>query len=938
MRAPCIVVAVLALPISLPPMAAAADDPTTPTEGERLLEAARADLNGGRVADAVATLERVLKAAPKLWAADCTSQADLLFALAYAYAKQERFEKAEDHYRGALRVAEKAYGPDHLTTTAIRRRLALTVREAGKDTEAEPLLEAARKALVKAGREDDEDTAEVQDALAWVLVGRKDFAAAEALARRAIQGRVKRYEAGGETRWPETRPPLAASMYLLGVIARDARQRVEADAHFMNALGFSTGLGDDSLYAAVMRAWASNDLQMGAIGTAEERYMKALGLIEAKRGKDHIAVADCLDDLAAFYVEIQKFDEVAPLARRALAIRTAKFGPDHPAVAKSLHTLAVFHAQKKEFDKAEPLHLQALAIRRASLGDDHADTVRSLHDLAETAFRLGKWDDALKYRDQARRAFRTYAAGRLGFMSAAQRGRYLRDTDARDFDLALAHALARKDQPGVAARSAEWALNRKGLGHELAATDVRLARQASTMERFDALRDLKDVREQLARMAVRNFNPDYQLGDKMDLDALLNRERQCIGRLRELTGSAGGDTTWVDVPAVQLRLGRDAAFIDLEDVNQSVVAWVVTGDAEPRLVDLGDRILAAVAEVRRQLAAAAARIQEAGEPDAERDLRAALRAVAALVIDPLLPLIGDKTEWVVCPNKFLAAVPWAALPLADGAYAVEKYRIRYAVSGRDLIAPPPTDVKPTAPAVFADPDFDLGNTPAAPPTEAAVSRGLPRDFKLPPARRLPGTAAEAEAVRPALQRWLGQEPQMFLDRDATRARARALRSPRALMFCTHGFFLDNPTGLYAQTPLARCGLLLAGCNRRDETDHGVLTGAEVLDLDLRGCELVVLSACETGVGDWLFSLEEGIVGLTQAFQLAGADCVVASQWQVPDRETATLMVRLFDGLAAKTGKAEALRQAQLAAVAARRKRNAAAHPYYWAAFTLTGRD
>jgi CHAT domain-containing protein len=178
------------------------------------------------------------------------------------------------------------------------------------------------------------------------------------------------------------------------------------------------------------------------------------------------------------------------------------------------------------------------------------------------------------------------------------------------------------------------------------------------------------------------------------------------------------------------------------------------------------------------------------------------------------------------------------------------------------------------------------------------------------------------------------------------------------MLATHGFFLppdpanqskdknwfENLTlpltaGDEAVNPLRRSGLLLAGCNRDPAEpggETGVLTGLDVLRLDLRGCELVVLSACETGLGE--VHDGEGVGGLRQAFLAAGADRVMSTLWQVPDLESARLMTRCFELQTEGKPAGAALREAQKEAVERRREKNAAAHPFFWAAYTLTGRS
>jgi CHAT domain-containing protein len=175
------------------------------------------------------------------------------------------------------------------------------------------------------------------------------------------------------------------------------------------------------------------------------------------------------------------------------------------------------------------------------------------------------------------------------------------------------------------------------------------------------------------------------------------------------------------------------------------------------------------------------------------------------------------------------------------------------------------------------------------------------------------------------------------------------------LFATHGFFLSDqqiktdriglpdrqPSGI--EDPMLRSGLYFAGANRTlagkpvpEGLDNGVLTAMEAGGLNLRGTELVVLSACNTGLGD--VKNGEGVFGLRRALQEAGAQSVLMSLWSVPDEETLDLMklfyAKWLDGMEIH----QALKEAQLEM----REQVKMSHdgkdlPYYWGAFVLVGR-
>ena len=135
-----------------------------------------------------------------------------------------------------------------------------------------------------------------------------------------------------------------------------------------------------------------------------------------------------------------------------------------------------------------------------------------------------------------------------------------------------------------------------------------------------------------------------------------------------------------------------------------------------------------------------------------------------------------------------------------------------------------------------------------------------------------------------------------------------------------------------ENPLLRSGIALAGANRRESVsgEDGIVTALEAAQLDLHGTELVVLSACETGIGK--VQNGEGVYGLRRALVIAGAQTQVTSLWQVPDESTKSLMISFYGHLLSGQGRSVALRDAQREILSTPGR----AHPYYWAGFIAIG--
>jgi CHAT domain-containing protein len=220
---------------------------------------------------------------------------------------------------------------------------------------------------------------------------------------------------------------------------------------------------------------------------------------------------------------------------------------------------------------------------------------------------------------------------------------------------------------------------------------------------------------------------------------------------------------------------------------------------------------------------------------------------------------------------------------------------------------------------------------------------------------LPASGREAEEVARLWSDDASRTASLFTGPAATElAFKRLAPGQRVIHVATHGFFADGrcpsilgpdersvggSAGDAVDSPLLLSGLALAGANRRQQAgdtsgEDGVLTAEELASLDLSGVEWMVLSACETAVGE--VQAGEGVLGLRRALETAGAGTLIMSLWRVEDDATRTWMRDLYAERLGGASTAEAVRDASLQAIASRREAGQSTHPFYWGAFVAAG--
>jgi tetratricopeptide (TPR) repeat protein/CHAT domain-containing protein len=706
----------------------------------------------------------------------------------------------------------------------------------------------------------------------------------------------------------------------------------------------------EALYAHGLASLAEAYQQTGDTARALELLEQARDIYKAARGDDHPDYAATLGDLAELYQQTGEYGRALPLLeqaprdvrtlttlaavyrgmgdtrravemlKRARAVSGAAAGETTPAYAGILNDLGVLYHETGDSERALLLLGEARDIAAQTLGETHPSYAAILGHLGLATRHTGDDAGAARVLHKGLRAFA--AASDTIFSAQPFRLRlehlsnyrifldmYLSTASAAGTDPAEIHGRVLAWKGALVARQAEerLALEQPELAPLI--TQLRQARAALAQVSQDAPTDPRLQPDWVKRLRKREIA-------KEDLEGQLALKSAAFRRARKLSST--------DVAA---DLPPDAAFVDLLEYTHSTpakaakgrftaeqrfLAFVLRKGREPVMVELGkaQQVEEAVTAWRKSGLTSAA-------PDADA------RKLGELVWQPIRKHLGEVKTVYLSPDGALAKFPFAALPGSKpDSFLLEEMTFVHVTSGRHLLELADERHDPKSSGLLAVGALDFGKP-------AAGQNGW---------QPLPGAEAETRSIRDAFsKRFPAQrEPRVLSGPgiDSTRLQRELLlpEGPRwrFLHLATHGFFqepkstaanpppklpedpltLEEVRRLYAydRNPLLSSGLVLSGANA--DRDKGVLTAEEVMALDLRGTELAVLSACETGLGK--VSGSQGVEGLQQAFHAAGARSLVASLWHVDDAATSVLMEEFYANLWQKRlSRADALRQAQL---------------------------
>ena len=850
---------------------------------------------------------------------------------------QGQYAEAEPLFRRSLTISEKVLGPDHPDVALTLNNLASLLRDQGQYSAAELLYRRSQAIYEKALGPGHPDVALSLDNLAMLLQMQGHHSSAERLQRRSLTIREKALGPG--------HPEVAISLNNLASILEDQGQTAKAETLYRRSLNIlEKELGSDHPRVATsLNNLALLLLNEGQYAAAEPLLRRSQTIDEKNLSADHPKVALSLNNLAALLQDKGQNTAAEALYRRSLSILEKGLESDHPYIAATVHNLAWLKEDEEQYSEAESQYRRSLGIREKTLGSDHPDVARSLERLAGILYVQKKYSDVIPILRRSRAIETFWLLRELPLLPDNARSAQLHQFGGTW----LVTFSWIKDYPPVAKVALETRLNRQGLLPEIEKRQSLLMNTPGVdREKID---QLKALTQQLASVTL-PFDRRAEVRNQRDLlQAEIYRQIPEL-ELQVVTTETVAKALPADGVLVEFQ--RYQSFDGRKPKDQrwgeaQYIALVLKPDASVVSVPLGTA--AAIDSTVHQ----GIRTTAGGLSDAD----AIWTKLSAQVLKPLLPHLVGSRQWFLSPDGELNRVPFAALPAPQlpGTSLARAVQLRLLTTGRELVKLQQSTPNGNASLVMANPSYDrLGAKSGQAPKAAEVTTmAQQRSAELGSNqwKQLPASEREGQTVAKLLSTGL------ISGTSATTKALQRHQGPRVLHVATHGFFVADqetkPTeamraiqegssllrSLRQEDPQLRSGLVFAGANQPelDPHDDGYLTAAEAVNLNLKGTELVVLSACSTGQGE--VRTGEGVYGLQRSLTVAGARSTLLSLWKVDDAATAEFMARFYQRLKAGEGRSDALAAVQEEFRSGKVQSANGVNwkePYYWAAWQLVG--
>ncbi|MBV6439178.1 MAG: CHAT domain-containing protein [Haliscomenobacteraceae bacterium CHB4] len=904
----------------------------------------------------------------KLTGKESNGYAEITANLANIYFEKELYEKAELFYTEAGEIFAKVRGKEHTSYAAILECLGNLYHKNCDYDRAESFYLESKSIFESVFGKEHIEYAPSLESLANLYRSMGRFGEAEILYldSRAIYEKVLGKE-NPEYGWCLNN--IASLYWQMGNDDKSEVYYKEAMSIIEKALGV-----EHPRYG-----WCANNLanlynRKGAYNKAEIYYLKSQAAFEKSLGEEHTDYAMILNNLAVLYQKMKAYGKSEMLYYKANSIQEKIWGKEHKDYAMSLFNLATLYEDMGNHEKALPLFLESKAIVERILGKEHPEYVENLHSLALYYWQSEEPEKSDALFIQSSELSQLLLSRSVNHLTEIELYQYLRGyVNKLDQMFSYSQNAAREFNPAKLNMSdvcydnilffKGFIINSVVYINRLALSDSIIAEKLDLLKLYHR------------RLAVQYALP------------IAERDSVNIARLEEKTNAlekelvrtvAGFDDALRQVRwrEVQARLKPEEAAIEFihyqyytpkkSDSLMYAALVLRPGDTHPQLVALfEERALDSLLQLHKDRRADYVNdlytFAERGIINPDKPTK----SLFELLWQPLEKYLAGVKIIYFSPSGLLHRFNFDAIPVSPDSVLADRYRLIEIGSTRQLVIPSPDVFHNQTALLYGGVQYQMDSATLARVDMIGLENVASRDrvsFSPPDSAHrgdnwyyLPGSAREVDTIS-RIMRIAGMP---FVVRKGYSASEESFKqigqdepSPRVLHLATHGFFFPDPKDTtlndrrlmagrndpafkISDHPMIRSGLLLAGANHAWNTgkpvkagmEDGILTAYEISQMNLSATELVVLSACETGLGD--IEGNEGVYGLQRAFKIAGAKYLLMSLWKVQDRETARLMTAFYrNWLERKMEIPVAFKAAQ------QEMREAGLGPYYWAGFVL----
>ncbi len=872
------------------------------------------------------------------------------------YNLKGRYPEAESNYIEAKNIRLMSLGKNHSDYAASLLNLGLLYSEMGELEKVEILYKDALLIFEKSLGKKHPNYALCLNNLAIFYMDMAQYDKAETYYTESIT--IRKEVLGGD------HPDYAGSLINLAILYWRMGQDEKSEKLYLQAkdiLEKASHGRNHPYYQNCLNNLALLYSDMGHYLKAESIYIEIQKFRALHQDTTHPDYAETIVNLAILYWRMNDFITAESLYLKAISILKAILGTENSTYANALNSLAILYMDQHKYQKAENLLSEARHTLKKTIGPINVEYTICLKDLAELYIKIGSPDNAESVLLELSEINKVLATRSLYHLSEQELSKYLSEfSESQNQILDFVQSFGSQKLSSICFDNA---LFYKGFLLQSTGRIKQLSNlTASSREEFNHWKGLN------RRLAILYSSPL----DERDTTLIHQLEENTELVEKNLTRTVAG---WgeakrqVSLNDIQAKLKKDEAAIEFvhylksnqanSDSTQYVALITKAGTKFSSLVPLFNEW---------QLKELLSKISIGNDANTNLYIRRGATPekiqtivnLYELIWKPLEPFLKGVGRIYFSPTGYLHRINLGAIPCNAKETFADRYLLVGLNSTRHLVIPESTNFEGNNAVLYGGLHFKKDSSQNV--TNTTLDNTSLGEFNFNFTEKslrgnnweyLEGTKMEIKSIG-QIMKASGMQVTVLSTNEGTEESFKELgiikKSPRVLHIATHGYFFPDlhhkssqseltrkvrePVFKISEHPMMRSGLILSGGNegwKGDKTlegrEDGVLTAYEISQMNLSNTELVVLSACETGLGD--IQGNEGVYGLQRAFKIAGAKHIIMSLWQVPDKQTSLLMTAFY-----KKWLEENMTIPDAFHLAQKQLRGEGLEPYYWAGFVL----